>query len=111
MKKIILFLIFQVCTISLFGQNCGKTNISAELELKIKTDSIYKSDVRFRTEYYVKLTKSILPKYFGLKENIQQKLKPEDSAILENIVLPMKIIGVNILVNSKKLNLEYIKIL
>jgi len=85
MKKIILLLIFQVCATSLIGQHCGKTNVSAELELKIKTDSIYKNDVRFRTEYYVKLTKSILPKYFGLKENIQQKLKPEDSAILENI--------------------------
>ncbi|MFS4491456.1 hypothetical protein [Maribacter sp. 2308TA10-17] len=65
-------------SINLFAQNCPKPNISKELEIRISTDSIYKQDVQFRIEYYAKLSKVILPKYFGLKDLIRQKIEIED---------------------------------
>ena len=70
---------------SLFAQNCPEPNISKELEIKISTDSIYKQDVQFRMEYYAKLSKMILTKYFGLKKLIKQKVEVEYRTKIEEL--------------------------
>jgi hypothetical protein len=69
----------------MFAQNCPEPIISKELEIKISTDSIYKQDVQFRMEYYAKLSKMILPKYFGLKKLIKQKVEVEDRTKIEEL--------------------------
>lgn len=72
-------------SVNMFAQNCPEPNISRELEIKITTDSIYKQDVQFRMEYYAKLSKMILPKYFGLKKLIKQKVEVEDRTKIEEL--------------------------
>ncbi|MDO6818315.1 hypothetical protein [Zobellia sp. 1_MG-2023] len=85
MKNILLLITVICLNVKMFAQNCPKPNISKELEIKISTDSIYKQDVQFRMEYYVKLSKMILPKYFGLKKLIKQKIEVEDRAKIEEL--------------------------
>ena len=78
MRYIFLLISLLILSANLHAQNCSNPNITKELETKIERDTIYKQDVQFRIEYYIKLSNTILPKYFGLKELIKKEVEIED---------------------------------